>query len=163
MKFRFPSPDWRPHHSEAPNPNAPTRHMSSMVKRTLFEKNRKIDEHWDPVAFGSLGNPVILWQSWAHISPCCSMYISLAAWTAKSFKDSRYIKKWCLQQAHRKSKQDNVPSRLERRQAKKNETLSMQSQRLRICTGRFQVQLVNVPDFGWQTPWMSKPMKAKST
>lgn len=43
MKFGFPSPDWRPHHSEAPNPNAPTRHMSSMVKRTLFEKN---PENW---------------------------------------------------------------------------------------------------------------------
>ena len=26
----------------------------------------------------------------------------------------------------------------------------MQSQRLRIGTGRFQVQLVNVQDFGWQ-------------
>ena len=43
----------------------------------------------------------------------------------------------------------------------KKTTLSMQSQRLRIGTGRFQVQLVNVQDFGWQTPWMSKPMKAK--
>ena len=159
MKFGFPSPDWRPHHSEAPNPNAPTRHMSSMVKRTLFEKN---PENWWTLGSSGFWEP----RKSCHTLAILGTYLTFLFHVHISCGFNSEVIQRFLQQMMLAASSPQIQAgqrifKIGESTGKKNETLSMQSQRLRIGTGRFQVQLVNVQDFGWQTPWMSKPMKAK--